>query len=206
MTIPLPHRRWLSCLVAATALLLPACGWDGHLCFLGYTTRPNYDPTIHTVYVNMFNSVIQTDTQRRWLEEQLTQAIVREIEMKTPWKVTSNRACADTELSGKIMNMSKRLMVFNQLGETRDNETTLTCEVVWRDLRQGHSGEMLSAQPPGRPQDPVPLGTPPVTGPPVIVQSRATFTPELGQSMTTAEQTMIDQMATQIVQMMEKPW
>ena len=42
--------------------------------------------------------------------------------------------------------------------------------------------------------------------PPVVVQALARFTPELGQSRLTTEQTMIDQLVVQIISMMEKPW
>jgi hypothetical protein len=198
-----PRRRWVYGLVASTALLLPACGWDGHLDILGYTTRPNYDPSIRTVYVPIAMNV----TLRRGLEFELTRALVREIESKIPtMKVVSDRSCADTELLVKIVNQSKALMVFNQLGEIRDGQLTMTAEVVWRDLRPGHQNELLSQPLPGRPADPKPPGPPPQTGPPVVVQALARFTPELGQSRLTAEQTMINTLAVQIVSMMEKPW
>jgi hypothetical protein len=199
----LPRRRSrLRCLALAAALLAPGCGWDGHLDILGYTTRPNYDPSIRTVYVPIFGNT----TMRRGIEFELTRAVVREIESKTPMKVVSDRSCADTELTGKIVNETKRIAMFNQLGEVRDAEMTMTVELVWRDLRPGHCNEILSRPLPGRPADPAPVGPPPQDGPPVTVQSLATFTPELGQSRTTAEKTMIDRMAVQIISMMEKPW
>jgi hypothetical protein len=43
-------------------------------------------------------------------------------------------------------------------------------------------------------------------GPVVIVQSLATFIPELGESITTAHQKNVQRLATQIVSMMEAPW
>ena len=45
------NRRKAYCLLLGLILGLPACGWDGHLCILGYTTHPSYDTSIRTVYV-----------------------------------------------------------------------------------------------------------------------------------------------------------
>src|SRR5262249_28333518 len=162
-------------------------------------TRPNYDPSIRTVYVPIFSNT----TMRRGIEFELTRAVVREIEAKTPLKVVSDRSCADTELIGKIVNETKGLNMYNQLGEIRDAQMTLTVELSGRDLPPGHDTERISHPLPGRRADPVPLGPPPKEGPPVTVQTQAIFTPELGTSRTTAEKTMIDRMAVQIISMME---
>jgi hypothetical protein len=190
--------------MAGVALTLPSCASDGQICLFGYSSRPNYDPGIRTVYVPIFQNI----TYRRGLEFDLTRAVIREIESKTPWIVVSDRAEADTELCGKIVGRSKRVVNFNQLGEVRDAETTLAVELVWRDLRPGSHGEILSRPPLQRPSDPMPLplpGPPPEQAP-ILVQSIATFIPEVGQSLTTAEQRNVNRLAEQIVSMMEKPW
>ena len=100
---------------AAVALLLPSCAGDGQISILGYTTRPNYDPNIHTVRVPIFKNI----TLIRGLEFDLTRAVIREIEAKTPFKVVDSRAGADTELIGKIVSTSKAVITLNQLGEVR---------------------------------------------------------------------------------------
>jgi hypothetical protein len=194
-------RRCLPCLLATVACLLPSCGWDGHFCILGYTTRPNYDLSIHTVYVPIFKN----NTLRRGVEFDLTRAVIREIEAKTPYKVASCRADADTELIGTIVTRNKTLNNFNELGEVREAQTMVGVELFWRDLRPGHDGEILSR--------PLVRGTeaPLVVKegqavPPVLVQSLASFIPELGQSVTTAEKANVDRLAVQIVSLMEKPW
>ena len=191
-------------LVALAVALLPGCAsWDGHFCLFGYTTRPLYDLGIRTVRVPIFKNF----TFRRGLEFQLTEAVIREIESKTPYKVVQEADCADTELIGTIVGRSKAVINYNQLAETREAQTTLTVEVVWRDLRAGHGGEVLSLPIPGKPGDPPP--PPPAPGapaPPVLVQSLGTFIPELGGSLTTAEKENVDRLAVQIVSMMEKPW
>lgn len=204
-------------LLTAAALALPSCESDGHLCILGYTTRPNYDPNIHTVYVPIFKN----KTIWRGLEFELTRAVVREIESKTPFKVQSDCDKADTELLGTIVQFNKNILNVNQLNEVRDVETVLGVEVIWRDRR---TGEILSnPRPPGAvsPVAPpiAPLGgfsgpppTPPPPPPldpatrPILIQSTAEFVPELGQSITTAQKQNVDRLAIQIVSMMEKPW
>jgi hypothetical protein len=206
-------RAWLAGLLAGVALVLPSCTSDGHLCVLGYTTRPNYDPTIHTVHVPIFKSLIMHTTTQRDLEFDLTRAVIREIEARTPFKVVSDTTHADTELVGTIANYTKSIININPQNEVREAETLLTVQVIWRDLRPGHAGEILSLpKPPGGgpfvppPPPGAPPGSPPGPIPPVIVQSTASFAPELGQSITSAEQANINRLATQIVNMMEMPW
>src|SRR5262249_53873071 len=179
-----------------------ACSRDGQFCIVGYTTQPNYDTSIRTVRVPIFQNV----TYWRGLEFDLTRAVVREIELKTPFKVVSDGP-ADTELLGKILGYTKGILNYNQNGEVRDVETTLGVELVWRDLRPGHFGEILSQPKPGKPGQPPPPPPPPGAKPPVVlVQSIGGFIPEIGQSLTTAQKQNVDRLAVQIVSMMEKPW
>jgi hypothetical protein len=213
MTLPhssvsLPHRLpWLLVLLGGLALSAPGCEEGGHFTVLGYTTRPNYDTCIKTVRVPIFKNLTMRDSTREGLEFQLTQAVIREIGLKTPFRVVGAACDADTELTGTITAFTKIPVNRNQLNEVREAETTLTVEVVWRDLR---TGDILS-QPPARP-DPIPLlaDQPPGAGQPpqgpVIVSSVASFIPEVGGSITTARQQNIDKLAVQIVSMMEKPW
>jgi hypothetical protein len=131
------RRLGLLLALAATALVLPSCDWDGNFTILGYTTEPNYNTKYHTVYVPIFKNL----TFYRELEFQLTRAVVREIEAKTPYKVVGNRDTADTELTGTIVNFNKVLLSRNQLNEVREAQTILTVEVIWKDL---HTGEPLT--------------------------------------------------------------
>jgi hypothetical protein len=191
-------------LFALAAALLPGCGtWDGHFCILGYTTRPMYDLSIRTVRVPIFKNL----TLIKGLEFEITEAVIREIEAKTPYKVVQCAEAVDTELIGTIDSFTKAVTNLNQLGENRSAETTLTVELVWRDLRAGTAGAILSQPLPGKPGDPLP--PPPPVGapaPPVLAQSVASFAPELGESMATARKANVDRLAIRIVSMMEKPW
>jgi hypothetical protein len=209
--------------LALAAALLPGCESSGHFTVLGYSTRPNYDAGIRTVYVPVFKSNIMTDATRRTLPEDVTRAVIREIEAKTPYKVVSDRCAADTELTGTLLTLTKNLLNRNQLNEIREAEIVLTVGIVWKDLR---SGEVLSkprkgptALPtPGIPALDIPEETgltpvpPPAvpgkpdTPPPVIVTSLGDYIPEIGQSNITAYQQAVNRLAVQIVSMMEKPW
>ena len=138
--------RWrlgMPCLLAGMALVLPSCSVDGQIELLGYTSRPNYDTEIRTVHVPIFKNV----SFRRGLEFELTEAVIREIEAKTPYKVVSDPACADTELTGTIVSLNKTPITMNPLNEVREAETVLTVQVVWRNLR---TGEILSQPRPAR--------------------------------------------------------
>jgi hypothetical protein len=188
---------WLA--VCLLPLLLASCESGGNFSILGYSTRPNYSPDIHTVRVPIFKN----ETFYRGLEFQLTEAIIREIELKTPYKTVTAGEPADTELTGKITLYTKNMIVPSQLDLIRQTETTLTVEVVWRDLRPGHIGDVLSRPPPKPPG--TELITPPVAPelPPVLFQSLATLEPELGSSLATARQWNVDKLARSIVSSME---
>jgi hypothetical protein len=200
-----PPRTALRIIAAGIALISPSCGWDGHFCLLGYTTRPNYDTTIHSVYVPIFKNT----TFRRGLEFDVTRAVIREIEAKTPYKVVSDPCQADTELTGTIILLNKNIINRTQLNEVREANTVLGVMVTWRNLK---TGEILTkprpgpgAPPPPPPPD-LPPGAPPPKPPAVLVQSTGGFIPEIGESLTTAEKENVDRLAVQIVSMMEIPW
>src|SRR5215471_5504302 len=86
-------RRFSGAVLATVALFFSSCGWDGQFSILGYTTRANYDTSIHTVRVPIFKN----NTFYKGMEFDLTRAVVREIEAKTPFKVVSEGCSADTE-------------------------------------------------------------------------------------------------------------
>ncbi len=203
---PMRRRRpGTAALLAGILVLLSGCTGDGNLCILGYTTRPNYDTSIKTIHVPIFKNLMQ-GAFRRGLEFDLTTAVIRQIELITPYKVVSDPCHADTELTGTIMGFQKNLVNINPENEIREAETTLTIQLVWRDLR---TGEILSQpkRPPGAPPLPPPVpGAPLPPAPPVVIQSTGDFVPELGGSLTTAQQQNINRLAIQIVSMMEIPW
>jgi hypothetical protein len=203
MGMRLNPRRWLPCLLGGVALLLPSCTGDGQICLFGYTSRPNYDTRFKTVYVPIFKNL----SFRRGIEFDLTRAVIREIESKTPYKVVSNASQADTELTGTVVSLNKNVINVNPLNEVREAETVLTVLVAWRDLR---TGQILSQPRKAGELPPQPLNLPPgapLPPPPLVtVQSTGNYIPELGGTLITAQQQNIDRLAIQIVSMMEIGW
>lgn len=190
---------------AALALMgafFAGCASSDKLEFLGYQIGSIHSRTIRTVRVPVF----QNKTYRTGLEDDLTRAVIREIENRTPYKVVAAGQDADTELVGTIVSNGKNVINRNPLNEVREAETTLAVEIFWRDLR---SGELLSQ--PRKKKAPLPAAldpTPeaPYIEKPLLVTTTANFVPELGQSMTSAQVKACDKLADQIVGMMENPW
>jgi hypothetical protein len=117
---------------------------------------PNYDSNIHTVRVPIFKSTtLWSVAPTVGLEMDLTRAVVREIEAKTPFKVVGPNEPADTELLGTVVSFNKVILSYSQINEVRESETTLVVELVWKDLR---TGELLSKAPrrAGQPLPPEP--------------------------------------------------
>jgi len=199
-----------SALLAIVALLLPSCESAGNFTLLGYTTRPNYRCDIHSVRVPIFKNNAYRDATRQGIEMDLTQAIIRQIEAKTPFKV--NTESPDTELTGSIDYLNKGVLNRNQRNLPRETETTLACSVKWVDLRTGENLSRPahgpgSLPPPALPGSPPAVpGTPPPPSDKVAVFSLGHFIPEIGQSSTTAYKQNVDNLAIQIVSMMEEPW
>jgi len=146
-----------------------------------------FRPDIETVYVPVF----QSSSLRPGLGERLTEAVIKEIELRTPYKVVGSLDRADSILTGRITSETKRTVVENPYDDPREIATRLQVEVQWIDQR----GRTLSAE------ETIPV-------PPELstVVAEATFVPEVGQSLATAQQAAIQQLAAQIVGMMENPW
>jgi hypothetical protein len=204
------HRPAAITLLGVVSLLVCACTSMDDFTVLGYKTAPQYDRSVRTVRVPIF----ENKTFLRGVEFELTEAVVKEIEKKTPWKVVQGEA--DAELHGTIVGLPKRVILPNQLNEVRQADLTLSVEVAWFDLRTGQPvpprrGPQIQAPPPpplANATDPLAPLPPPGPAPfaPMLVQRSATFIPELGESYATARQKVVFDLAEQIVSMMEIPW
>src|SRR5205823_6228821 len=110
--------RLLLLTCAGALLTLPACESDRGYSLLGYRAGQDalYDCSIHTVHVPIF----QNRTFYKGLEFDLTRAVVREIELKTPYKVVGADQDADAELSGTIVGFTKSTLNVSQINEIRE--------------------------------------------------------------------------------------
>jgi hypothetical protein len=101
----------------------------------GYSLKSQYVGGVKTVAVPIFQRGKQV--YRRGLEMRLTEAVIKRIELDTPYKVTS-KSRADTELRGSLDLISQRVLSFNpDTGLPQETEITLTATFTWTDLRDG---------------------------------------------------------------------
>ena len=145
-----------------------------------------YAPDVTTVYVPMIDS----DSYRRDLGERLTEAVVKEIELKTPYKVVSTPD-ADSILSARLLTDTRRTLIENAFDDTRLSETELRAEVTWLNRRR------LPI---------VPMQAIPVPANLIEISQTSTLIPESGESVATSQQQAIERLAQQIVSTMEAPW
>ncbi len=145
----------------------------------GYSTRRPFTTDIRTVHVEMFHS----QEFRRELEFQLTEAIVKRIEMDTPYRIAT-RDRADALLTGEILQVQNR-----SFGEDFDTDrpreigSTIVIRFRLQDLR---SGDIL------------------VERPRFVYQT--SYIPPVGETFAMGMIRGLDGMAELIVESMEADW
>src|SRR5690349_18872721 len=106
---PLTRRRFLRGAAFGLAGLVPLAGCQGERGFtiLGYQFGADklYDTSIATVYVPQFHNRAFQTTPYRDMQVEITKAVIREIESKTPYKVIDDPDRADTELLGYLVQI-----------------------------------------------------------------------------------------------------
>lgn len=154
-------------------------GENGRPAFLGYTVGPLFDDSVRTIHVEMFTS----REFRRDLEFQLTEALIKRIEMDTPYRI-ADRKLADTLISGEVLEVRQ-----GTLG--RDFRTDLPIETAatfvvsfrWQDARTGRI---------------------------LLERQRESFTTTyirpVGETFADGAVRGLDGLAEQIVETMESPW
>lgn len=174
-------RRWpieIACL--AVCLLATGCAT------YQFGSRSLYRDDIRTVYV----PVARNETFRHDLGPRLTEAVIRQIELRTPYKVTGDPA-ADSVLNLRIINEAKTVLTEAASDDPRALDSAVSTIVTWNDRRgspllQNHVAVDAN------------LGT-------SLLQSNR-FVPEAGQSIQTSLQATIDDLADRIVSQMEMRW
>lgn len=150
--------------------------------------RSLYQPDIHTVHVPIFKS----NSFRRELGERLTEAVIKEIEAETPYKI-ADAATADSVLRGTILVDNKVVQGNNTLDEPRIIQESLQIQYQWLDQR----GQLI--------RQPATLDLAPVLRSSTMTTTGLLY-PEPGQSMVTAQQSAIDEFAREVVRAMQAPW
>ena len=152
----------------------------------GYSLGSQNQPYIRSVHVPIFTS----DSYRRGLEYQITEAVQREIKQRTPFRLT-DRQRADTVLRGHIIELRKDVLGETRFDDPREVQLEFAVAVTWEDAR---TGNVIG-------QQQVPVG-------PEFrhLVSQASMAPEVGQSLASSTKTAVDRLAAQVVDMMELPW
>lgn len=145
----------------------------------GYTMQRPFDDQVRSVCVEMFH----TRDFRKDLEYQLTEAVVKRIELDTPYAIAP-AARADSVLSGEVLEVRQ-----NTLGNDfrtdlpRETGVTFVVSFRWKDLRNGR----ILAE---RQQFPY----------------TTTYIPPVGESFSDARVRGLDGLAELIVESMESSW
>lgn len=144
-----------------------------------------YAPDVQTIYVPM----IESDSYRRDLGERLTEAVINEIELKTPFKVVASPA-ADAVLTVHLQNDIRRVVAEDPFDAVRAAENSLRAEVVYVNHRR--SGFSPAPQY--------------LDIPPEFVGQTSVMVPAVGQTVSSSQQIAIERLAQQIVGSMEEAW
>ena len=171
----------LNCLFLASWLCASAVGCVG----FQFGSQSLYRPDIRTVHVQIF----QSNSFRKDFGEQLTEAVVKEIELKTPYKVVCE-ADADSVLSGQIAMEQKTVLAEDISDVPRNIGTDVIARIRW----ESRAGDLL--------RDNITVPLPPI----LQISQSGNLVPEGGQSIATAHQHTMTRLAEQIVTQMEYPW
>ena len=145
----------------------------------GYTMKSIYPAGIHTIAVPIWKN----NTFRRGLEFRLTEAIDKNIESRTPYRLAPMNQ-AQTELTGTIVSMSEGVLSNSfQTNLPQETQIILVVDFTWRNL---HSGAVLSRR--------------------VNFAASSTEIPQIGQQLPDAEQMAVERMAKAVVNQMQKSW
>ena len=162
----------LMMIIFGAAFMLPQGG-------CGYSNSWAYPEQIQTVYVEMFD----TSSFRRGYEYRLTDAICKNIESKTPYKIVSDRNVADSVLSGQMSIGSTVLATDRYSATPIEKETLVSVRVTWKDLKTGNL--LVDGQ---------------------EVYASGSYSSQLGQTFESSANQAVSKAATRVVELMETPW
>ena len=190
------HRaiRVAAWVLAAGALAAGGCGYSTARPFPSTVSEAMYGPDpeavaeptdrqprgrIRTVFVEPFRSKVF----RRELEMRLTEAVQKQIELDTPYRIASRRR-ADTVLSGEILEV--RQSTFGTdfvLDRPRETATTFLVSLRWR---HSATGTLLTER--------------------KVLTETDIWVPLAGETFFSGSDRVIDGLAERIVEQLETPW
>jgi hypothetical protein len=161
---------WTTSLAALALTSAAGCGYS--------TSRP-FRTDIQTVHVEMLHS----KEFRRELEFRLTEALVKRIEMDTPYRIAP-RETADLLLTGEVLKVENRTFG-DDFDTDRPREIGSTVAIRFR-IQDVRTGEIL------------------VERPRFIYQT--SYIPPVGETFTQGMTRALDGLAQQVVETMESSW
>lgn len=145
-----------------------------------------FPPGVQTVHV----PIIRDATFRHDLGLQLTEAVIREIELRTPYKVTADPN-ADTTLRCEVIGETKRVLTETDDDFPRALDAAVQVRASWVD----RAGRLLLNN-----------SVVPTDDLTILFSQDERFVPEAGQSVDMAMHRAIEDLAGRIVSQMELRW
>lgn len=178
-----PARRWLNVTLCAPLLvLLTGCGYSSGSsgdATKSYQWKSLYRPGIKTVAISVFTSR-EFD---RYDEIRFTQAVAKQLEAYTPYKIAS-RDVADTVLEGQIRSIRRTTQSNSRTGGVPQEQLfDLTVDFTWKDLR---NGKIITSR--------------------TVFDQTTAYYPTLGEGAFVGSQTAAEKLALAVVQQMEGDW
>ena len=168
------QARCLHAVLALLALCAAGCSLEG------YSNATLYPKDVDSVCVRMFDN----RTFWRNMEYDLTDALCKRIEAKTPYKIISNDNLADTVISGKITEVQKSVLIHDRdTGSALQNEVLIQAVVSWKNLK---SGELLIDS--------------------QVISATAQYSESLNQGVGYANNLAANKLAERIIELMETRW
>ncbi len=119
-------------LALAASAVLTACAADPRR---GYSFQSPYDTSITTVAVPVFANA----TMHTGIEAELTDAVIKELQRETPWRVTQSET-ADAVLKGRITSVRLvRLSQQSGVGLVQEQGVEMNISFEFIDNRRGET-------------------------------------------------------------------
>jgi riboflavin biosynthesis pyrimidine reductase len=145
-----------------------------------------YRADVRTIYV----PIVRNDTWRPQLGVELTEAIQKAIQERTPFRIV-NDPSADSVLTCRLVDETKRVITETGTDDPRALRTNLSVRLTWVDRQNNVLMENRFI-----PTDDVAF----------LFSKSVDFVPEAGQSISTAHLRAIQRLADEIVGQMEVRW
>jgi len=121
--------RFIFLLLLVLVATIPACASSNK----GYTFGSNYDQSIQTISIPIF----ENNTLQRGIEVTLTESLIKQVRARTPWSLTKS-ASADTTLVGVITSYTlTQVSQAPRIGLPQEIAVRITVNFEWRDNRSG---------------------------------------------------------------------